>query len=85
MTINHREQKLRRIAFFRDLLEYLLVSEGDGAGKDIFGLCFPISPADTGRPPREQGGGGGANELGRQEAGGHRSWSARCFAKPAKI
>ena len=37
---------------------------------DIFGLCFPMGPADTGRPPREQGGGGGADELGRQAGTG---------------
>ena len=52
---------------FRDLLECLLIGEGDEARKYIFGLCFPIGLADTGRPPREQGGGGGADELGRQE------------------
>ena len=53
-------------AFFRDPLECLLVDEGDETGRYIFGLCFPMGPADTGRPPREQGGGGGADELGRQ-------------------
>ena len=50
--------------FFRDLLECLLVSEGDEIGKYIFGLCFPIGLAGTGRPPRELGGGGGVDELG---------------------
>lgn len=56
--------------FFRDLLEYLLVGRRDETGKYIFGLCFTIGPADTGRPPREpEGGGGGADELGRQEGG----------------
>ena len=54
-----------RIVFFRDLLECLLIGEGDEVGKHIFGLCFPIGPADTGRPPREPEGGGGAGELGR--------------------
>ena len=54
---------------FRDLLECLLVSEGNETGRYISGLCFPMVPADTGRPPREQGGGGGADELGRQEGG----------------
>lgn len=55
---------------FRDLLECLLISGGDETGKHIFGLCFPIGSADTGRPPREQGGRQtGADELGRQEAG----------------
>lgn len=53
MAINHREQKLRRIASFRDLLECLLISEGDETGKYIFGLCFPMGLADTGRPHRE--------------------------------
>ena len=54
--------------FFRDLLECLLVDEGDGTGRYIFGLCFPMGPAATGRPPREpEGGGGGADELGGQE------------------
>ena len=42
--------------FFRDLLECLLVNEGDKTGKYIFGLCFPMGPADTGRSPREAGG-----------------------------
>ena len=69
---------------FRDLLECLLVDEGDETGKYIFGLCFPIGLADTGRPPRELGGGGGADELGRWEAGGHNSWPAGCFAESAK-
>ena len=55
MTINHREQKLRRIVFFRDLLECLLVDEGNEIGRDIFGLCFPMGSADTGRPHREPG------------------------------
>ena len=51
--------------FFRDLLECLLVSEGNGAGKYIFGFCFPMVPADTGRPPREpEGGGGRAGQAG---------------------
>ena len=56
-----------RIVFFRDLLEYLLVGEGDGTGKHIFGLCFPMGLADTGRPHREPevGGRAGADELGR--------------------
>ena len=55
---------------FRDLLECLLVDEGNETGRYIFGLCFPIGLADTGRPPREpEGGGGGADELGRQETG----------------
>ena len=54
--------------FFHGLLECLLISEGNETGKHIFGLCFPMGLADTGRPPREQGGGGGADELGRQEA-----------------
>ena len=55
---------------FRDLLECLLVDEGNETGRYIFGLCFPIGLADTGRPPREpEGGGGGADELGRQEIG----------------
>ena len=52
---------------FRDLLECLLVDEENETGRYIFSLCFPIGLADTGRPPREQGGGGGADELGRQE------------------
>ena len=55
--------------FFRDLLECLLISEEDEARKYIFGLCFPIGLANTGRPPREQGGSGGADELGRQAVG----------------
>ena len=57
--------------FFRDLLECLLIGEGDGTGKYILGFCFPIGLAATGRPPREPGGGGGADELGGQEGGGH--------------
>ena len=53
---------------FRDLLECLLVGEGNETGRYILGFCFPIGLADTGRPPREpEGGGGGADELGRQE------------------
>ena len=56
--------------FFRDLLECLLVDRRDGTGRYISGLCFPMVPADTGRPPREpEGGGGGVDELGRQEGG----------------
>ena len=43
-------------AFFRDLLECLLVGEGDETGKYIFGLCFPMVPPYTGRPPRKKGG-----------------------------
>ena len=35
----------------------LLIGEGNEMEKYIFGLCFPMGPADTGRPPREQGGG----------------------------
>ena len=42
--------------FFRDPLEYLLIGEGNETGKYIFGLCFPMDPTATGRPPREQGG-----------------------------
>ena len=53
--------------FFRDLLECLLVGEGNETGRYISGLCFPMGPPYTGRPPREQGGGGGADELGKQE------------------
>ena len=34
-------------------LECLLVNEGDETGKHIFGLCFPMGPTATGRPPRE--------------------------------
>lgn len=54
--------------FFRNLLECLPVNEGDETGKYIFGLCFPMVPADMGRPPRKTGGGRGkrADELGRQ-------------------
>ena len=58
-----------RIAFFHGPLECLLIGEGNETGKYIFGLCFPMGLADTGRPPREPGGGGGADELGRQAAG----------------
>ena len=42
---------------FHGPLECLLVNEGDETGRDIFGLCFPIGLVDTGRPPREPGGG----------------------------
>ena len=73
-----------RTAFFRDLLECLLVDEGNETGKYIFGLCFPMGPAGTGRPHREPGGGGGADELGRQADNGLRSWPAGCFAESAK-
>ena len=69
-------------AFFRDPLECLLVGEGNEARKYIFGLCFPMAPADTGRPPRELGGGGGADELGRQVTA--RKPVAGCFAGLAK-
>ena len=59
-----------RIVFFRDLLECLLIGEGNETGKYIFDLCFPMGLADTGRPPREQGGPASWNdERGRQEAG----------------
>ena len=56
--------------FFRDLLECLFISEGNETGKYILGLCFPMGPADTGRPPREAGGvrSKRADELGRQAA-----------------
>ena len=57
-----------RIVLFRDLLECLLVDEGNETGKYIFGLCFPIGPADTGRPPREP-------EVGRRA--GTMSWAGR--------
>lgn len=41
--------------------------------------------ADTGRPHRESEGGESWNdELGRQEAGGLRSWPTGCFAKSEK-
>ena len=73
---NHRKQKLRPRPFFYRILECLLVNEGDGTGKYIFGLCFPMGLADTGRPRREQGGDGEADELGRQAAGGLRNWPA---------
>ena len=46
--------KIAANAFFRDLLECLLVNEGDEIGRYISGFCFPIGLADTGRPPREQ-------------------------------
>ena len=62
-------KKLRPTTFFHDLLECLLVDEGNGAGRYISGLCFPMGPPYTGRPPRGQGGGGGADELGQQETG----------------
>ena len=52
--------------FFRALLECLLVSEEDETRKYILGFCFPIVPAATGRPPREQGWRKRADELGRQ-------------------
>ena len=56
--------------FFRDLLECLLIGRRDGTGKYIFGLCFPMVPADTGRPPRELGGGEKwTSWVGRREAG----------------
>ena len=42
--------------FFRDLLECLLIGEGNETGKYILEFCFPIVPADTGRSPREAGG-----------------------------
>ena len=51
--------------FFRDPLECLLIGEGNEVGKHIFGLCFPMGLADTGRPPREAGG-DESDELGRQ-------------------
>ena len=71
--------------FFRDLLECLLIGEGNETGKYILGFCFPIVSADTGRPPWEpEGGGGGADELGRKAVGGLRGWPAGCFAEPAK-
>ena len=56
--------------FFHRAFECLLISEGNETGKYIFGLCFPIVPADTGRPPREPGVGqrAGADELDRQVA-----------------
>ena len=41
-----------RTTFFRDPLECLLIGEGNETGKHIFGLCFPMGPADTGRPHR---------------------------------
>lgn len=58
--------------FFRDPLEYLLISEGDETGKYIFDLCFHIGLADTGRPHREPEVGGRAgttSEAGRKQAG----------------
>ena len=62
-----------RIVFFRDLLECLLIGEGNETEKYIFGLCFPMGLADTGRPHREQSGRRArVDELGRQEAGGSR-------------
>ena len=62
--------KIAATAFFHDLLECLLVGRRDEIGKYIFGLCFPMGPPYTGRPPREpEDGGGGADELGRQEGG----------------
>lgn len=69
MTINHRKQKLRPHPFFHRAFEYLFVNEGDETGKYIFGLCFSMGSAATGRPPRERGGSGGADELGRRAAG----------------
>ena len=66
MTINHREQKLRAHRILPRPVGYLLVSEGNEAGRYIFGLCFLIGLADTGRPPREPGGGEGADELERR-------------------
>ena len=80
MTINHRKQKLRRHVLPRPVGS-LLIGEGNETGKYIFGLCFPMVPADTGRPPREQGGGGGADELGRQAEGRLRNRPAGCFAE----
>ena len=61
-----------RIAFFRDLLECLLIGEGNETGKYIFGLCFPMGPAATGRPHREpeMGQQAGADELGKQAVAG---------------
>ena len=50
--------------FFRDLLECLLIGEENEIGKHIFGLCFPMGPADTGRPPREPEGGEGDGKAG---------------------
>ena len=57
-----------RIVFFRDPLEYLLISEGNETGKYIFGLCFPMGFADTGRPHREPEVGGRAGTM---------SWAGR--------
>lgn len=63
-------KKLRPRPFFHRTLECLLISEGNETGKYILGLCFPMGPADTGRPPREAGGvrSKRADELGRQAA-----------------
>ena len=73
-----------RIVFFRDLLECLLIGEGNETGKYIFDLCFPMGLADTGRPHREPEVGrraGTTSGAGRKRAQG---LPARCFAKSAK-
>ena len=78
MTINHRKQNCGRIAFFRDPLECLLIGEGNEAGKYIFGLCFPIGPADTGRPLREP-------EVGRQAGAEQAGAGARAGPRGALL
>ena len=86
MTIKSSQAKIAATPFFHRAFECLLVSEEDETGKYIFGLCFPIGPAATGRPHREPEAGRRArtDELGRQAAGELRSWPAGRFAEPAK-
>lgn len=84
MTINHRKQKLRDTTFFRDLLECLLIGEGNETGRYIFGLCFPMVPPYAGWPHREPEAGGRAERtswVGRKRA---QELAAGCFAKSAK-
>ena len=68
----------------RDPFVYLFVNEGNETGNLILGLCFPMGPADTGQPPREQGGGKERMSwVGRRKA----SFGAGprgCFAESAK-
>lgn len=84
MTIKSSQTKIAAHRILPRPIGYLLIGEGNETGKYIFDLCFLIGLADTGRPHREPGGGEGADELDRQEAGGRRGWPAGCFAEPAK-
>ena len=73
---------MRPRPFFHRAFECLLINEEDETGKYIFGLCFPIGLADTGRRIGNRVEGEVDGKLERQ--GRARGRPTGCFAESIK-